>query len=237
MNNTNCPFCNRLKIHINKLKSLNKNFNLPNKNFILEESKKFFITQDCHPICVNHFLIVSKAHSPSFCKIINDIENIKIELSELINLFSKNMQLPCTLIFEHGEGTIKDGANTISHAHLHFILKKWQSVPLLRAVNKIRIDYPFLKEYFLKNHNDFYQKTILNNYSYLFLSDLNENYYFANKSGEKIQSQYLRMVFAKLIQKNKLIVWDWKNLKQAEKEKLRFFSKATLDNLANYKNN
>ena len=111
--NSDCYFCG------NKLFSLNREMDLPERDSIIYQDEYVFVTPDLAPVCLGHYLIVSKKH-------INSFGNSDIGTYESVRRAAEFICQHCysgqaSVLFEHGAVIPTTAGASIDHAHLHSI--------------------------------------------------------------------------------------------------------------------
>lgn len=163
------------------------------------ESNSFFVIPTLGQFIPGWLMIVSKAHT--LCS----IRHSKMELIELNHIIKKTSEIVennfgRTIIFEHGNlnSSNYDLGCCVNHTHIHVC--PYNNVEEILS----NINYPFVGDMSII---DFSQKDKPDN-GYIFINTNNdEGTYKFYKIDEDIETQYLRKLIAKSL--NKDMYWDW----------------------------
>jgi diadenosine tetraphosphate (Ap4A) HIT family hydrolase len=211
MKNKDCPFCQNLKVHINRAKILIPNFDL--SKFIISETKNLIVTLDLFPINKDpYFLIISKKHYTSFSQI---KENIDWEMNKIVkNTSDLYKDKKSIVIFEHGEKCNEKKSQSVYHSHTHLILTNNNYIEhIAEELNKLKIPYKKI------NFNNFSTQSVLKKYvenkSYLLFRQDDQGILVLETVNLPIYSQFFRILINKIDNKAPFI--NWKNYTSDEK--------------------
>lgn len=192
MTKCQCFFCETNRF------ALNKELNLPAEEAIVWEDENVFVIPDLFPLCVGHFLVVTKYHYASFGNVPQNVyESSRHAIEYLKHRLLNGIEV---IIFEHGAVIEHTGGSSIDHAHIHIMPLKYDIRPLIE------------KSIFI---NEIPQRG-----SYLVLSKLankNQPYIYYQRNSEvafiypvdKLPSQFLRIIIAQTLG----ISYNWKIMK------------------------
>ena len=174
---------------------LNKELNLPAEESIIWEDENVFVTPDLFPLCVGHFLVVTKYHYASFGNVTKNIYDSSQQAIEYLKHSILNGKE--VIIFEHGAVMEHTGGSCIDHAHIHIMPLKQDVRPLIEKsifINELsqRGSYSVLRE--LANKNQpyiYYQKNSEDAFIY---------------PVDQLPSQFLRILIAQTLG----ISYNWK---------------------------
>lgn len=196
------------------------------RNRTVYQTKSFFVFPCMGQLREGHLLAVSKVHVNAIGMLdmdaISELETLVADIAAFFqNTYQQNL-----LCFEHGvlDDAGSNGGCGIYHMHLHLLpanLKEFSEVLGLLYRDKENIINPSTK---LSDAYDY----ISNKKTYTYLSFFSQeklNNFFVTNHRNFFESQYMRRIVCKVIGK---VDWDWRHVKQPEKDLIRTLDKSRL---------
>ncbi|MEY8849697.1 HIT family protein [Psychroserpens sp. XS_ASV72] len=167
---------------------------------IIAENKLFALIPSLGALNRGHSLICPKFHYRSIAEIPDVQFHEYEEFVNHVSLVLKNLYKKPIHFFEHGSNPNSDEINcTVDHAHLHVIPAD------------VKIDFNLLNNVYkwekVNSHEDF--KELVKDKEYLYYRSPNDELYFSVAQSHKFESQYMRKVFANLLDRSD--DWNWRD--------------------------
>ena len=188
MTKDQCYFCGTNRF------VLNKKLKLPAGESIVWEDENVFVTPDLFPLCVGHFLAITKDHYASFGNTPKKVYNSSRNAIDYLKKSILNGRE--VIVFEHGAVKEHTGGASIDHAHIHIMPLKYDIRPFIQKSTYTEVAqqelYSIIHE--LANKNQpyiYYQRSSGNAFVY---------------PVDDLPSQFLRILVAKALG----VSYDWK---------------------------
>lgn len=201
MTKNQCYFCKANRF------ILNKELDLPSEESIVWEDENVFVTPDLFPLCVGHFLVITKYHYASFGNVPKDIFNSS---QNAIKYLKHNiLKEKDVVIFEHGAVLECTGGSSIDHAHIHIM-------PLKYDIRNLIEKSLYINESPLKGSHSVLYQLANNNQPYIsYQRNLEEMLIYPV---DKLPSQFMRILIAQLLG----VSYNWKTMRIDGSAKKRF---------------